>query len=105
MWLNESEIEEAAYKFARHPILSKATKFLTEFCREVNTHSDGWPYWSVASRSANKLMDLIHAQMWQGMGKYPKVPEPTMADIQKTLTPIKAFYTRRGYAAGMKLPI
>ena len=104
MWMNESEIEEAAHKFAGHSVMSKATKFLSEFCREVNAHSDGWPYWSVASKAADKLMDLIHAQMWQGMGAYPRVPEPTMAEIQKTLTPIKAFYTRRGFAAGMKLP-
>jgi hypothetical protein len=49
-------------------------------------------------------MALLHANLWSGMGAYPRVPKPTKADVLKTLAPIKAFMTRRGNAAGMRMP-
>jgi hypothetical protein len=104
MWMNRHEIEEATYRFANHPVLGPASRFLREFQEEVDQHSDGWPYWSPPSKAAGKLQDLIHGHMRAGMGAYPRLPEPTMADVKKTLAPIKSFMTRRGYKAGMKLP-
>jgi hypothetical protein len=104
MWMNEYEIDEAAARFSRHPVLGPATRFLKAFKDEVNRHSDGWPYWSLPSTSAKSLMTLVYRQMMAGMGAYPNVPAPTMDEVRKTLRPIKAFYTRRGYPVGMLLP-
>jgi hypothetical protein len=37
-------------------------------------------------------------------GAYPRMSEPTAADVHETMAPIKAFMTRRGTGAGMTLP-
>jgi hypothetical protein len=94
MWMNEYEIDEAVHKHARHPVLSKATKFLAAFRNEVNRHSDGWPYWRPPAQAADKLMELIEREPARA----------TEAELRKALTPIKRFYTTRGKAAGMQWP-
>ena len=104
IFINEHEIEDAAIRFRQHPVLGPATLFLRNFADEVNRHSDGWPYWSPPVKAAAKLITLINSHLYAGMGAYPRLPEPTLADVQKTLAPIKAFMTRRGIAAGMTLP-
>jgi hypothetical protein len=104
MWMNGYEIEEAAERFGAHPVLGPATLYLQTFKNEVNEHSDGWPYWSAPAKAADKLMNLIHSNLRAGMGAYPNVEAPTLADVKKAIAPIKAFYTRRGKAAGMKEP-
>lgn len=105
MFMNESEIEDAVDRFAGHPVLGPAARFLAAFRHEVNAHSDGWPYWSPPVKAAAKLMTLIHGHRWAGMGAYPRLPEPTAADVRKALGPIKSFMTRRGTAAGMSMPV
>jgi hypothetical protein len=104
MWMNEGQIDEAKHRYETHPTLGPATRFLSEWRHEVNAHSDGWPYWTPPSKAAERLMQLIHAQMRGGMGAYPKVAEPTIAEVKKTLVPIRAFMFKRGAAAGMKMP-
>jgi hypothetical protein len=104
MWMNEHEIDEAVRRFVTHPVLGKGARFLGAFRDEVNEHSDGWPYWKLPAKAAEKLMTFLHGHLYGGMGAYPRLAEPTEADLKKTLAPIKAFYTRRGYAAGMKFP-
>ena len=104
MWMNEMEIDEAAARFASHPVLGKATRFLSEFRDEVNNHSDGWAYWKLPAHAADKLMTFIYSHKMAGMGAYPRMPEPKEQDFLKTLSPIKSFYTRRGNKAGMTLP-
>jgi hypothetical protein len=104
MWMNEFEIEQAIEKFKSHPVLGKGARFLGAFRDEVNEHSDGWPYWKLPGKAAEKLMDLLHGHMYAGMGAYPRLAEPTEADLKKAVAPIKSFYTRRGSAAGMKFP-
>lgn len=104
MWMNESEIDEAVRRFATHPVLGPAARFLEAFKDQVNGHSDGWPYWTAPSKAANKLMTWLAGHLRGGMGAYPRLSEPTEAEFRKTLAPIKAFYTRRGYAAGMVMP-
>jgi hypothetical protein len=49
-------------------------------------------------------MTILHGHMFAGMGAYPRLPEPTDADLKKTLAPIKAFYTKHGNKAGMQFP-
>lgn len=105
MWMNRMDIEEAYGRYGQqHTPIGNAVRFLKAFMEEVDSHSDGWPYWSAPSKAADKLMNLIHGYMWRGMGAYPDVPAPTMADVLKCMPPIKSFMTRRGLKAGMKMP-
>lgn len=92
LFMNEWEIREAHSRYRNHSTLGPATLFLLDFMDEVNAHSDGWPYWSPPVKSAAKLMTLI------GRG------DATLAEVRAALGPIKSFMTRRGNAAGMKLP-
>ena len=93
MFMNESEIVMMTERYRNHPVLSDATKFLREYMRQVDLNSDGWPYWSQPVRAAAKLMLLI---------QHPETA--THAQFHKALTPIKSFYSRKGYAAGMQFP-
>lgn len=92
-FLNEWEIKSACERYRNHTVLGRATRFLLAFMDEVNAHSDGWAYWGPPVKSARQLMCLIDT------------PESaTEAAFRKALGPIKAFYTRRGYKAGMVFP-
>jgi N12 class adenine-specific DNA methylase len=92
-FMNTMDIDEAAERFKDHPVLSRATKFLADFRDETDAHSDGWPYWKLAHHAATQLMGMI---------QHPEYA--TEGNFKKALAPIKAFYTKRGNAAGMKLP-
>jgi hypothetical protein len=91
-FMNEDEIDIAVRRYRGHPVLAIATRFLRAFKDEVNGHSDGWSYWVPPVRAARMLIELIR----RGTG--------TEADLRRALAPIKAFYTRRGTAAGMVMP-
>ena len=104
LFMNEYEISEARSRWARHPALGPATKFLDAYMREVNAHSDGWPYWSAPVKAAAKLMELIRASDAVARSSGLDDSAPSLAAVRKTLSPIKAFMTRRGAAAGMTLP-
>ena len=94
MWMNEYEINEANQRDASNPdVPGKAVRFLVQFMNEVNAHSDGWCYWTPPAKAADKLMRLV-----QGYS------EASEHQLKLALIPIKSFYTRRGYAAGMKFP-
>jgi hypothetical protein len=93
MFMNEWDIERRNRELRFHPVLGPATQFLYDFQREVNQHSDGWPYWSAPVKAAKQLMILIERG------------EATPAEVKAALRPIKAFMTRRGTAAGMVLPV
>jgi hypothetical protein len=101
MWMNHSDVDEAVHRFRTHPVLGPATRVLRDFVREVDAHSDGWPYWKAPSHAAKQLMTLIHGHLRAGMGAYPELPQPTPEDIRRSLAPIKAFMTRKGAQAGM----
>jgi hypothetical protein len=94
LYMNDYDIMQLAQRYGNHPVLGKAVDFLEAFVFEVNHHSDGWAYWRRPVDAAAKLMTFL---------QHPG-PMPTEADFRKTLTPIKAFYTRHGNAAGMKWP-
>lgn len=102
-FMNEYEIKENVVRFANHPALGPATQFLHAFMNEVNMHSDGWPYWSPPVHACNQLITLIN----RGVERYyhRTAPDVTIAEVQKALVPIKSFMTRRGNAAGMKMPV
>lgn len=93
-WMNRFDIEEASDKHKNDKgALGKAVKFLHDFMEEVDAHSDGWPYWRLPAHAALKLETLIQN------------PETATEDkLRAALSPIRAFYTRHGSAAGMKFP-
>jgi nicotinamidase-related amidase len=93
LFMNEWEIDEAVQRARNHPVLSAATTFLMQLRDETNAHSDGWHSWPAPCRAAKKLIELI------------KAGNPTERDFQKAIVPIRAFYTRRGAAAGMCWPV
>lgn len=93
MWMNRWEIDDAAERYANREVLGIATRFLKQFRDEVDNNSDGWAYWQAPTKAAEKLMALIQS--------------PGSATIEKyraALVPIRSFMTRKGNAAGMKLP-
>jgi hypothetical protein len=92
LFMNEWEIAEKRAQHAKHPALGPATQFLYEFMQEVNSHSDGWPYWSLPVKAAKNLIALIQRG------------NATIDEVQVALRPIKSFMTRRGYKAGMSMP-
>jgi hypothetical protein len=95
MWMNEWDIEETVsrLKYGGPRVQYIAALFLRAFKDEVNAHSDGWAYWRPAAHAAKKLMEFVQSK------------EPvSLEQYKKALTPIRSFYTRRGYAAGMKFP-
>ncbi len=91
-FMNEYDIEDSVARYRSHAVLGPATRFLNAYKDEVNAHSDGWPYWSAPVKAAAKLIELIE----KGAA--------TEQELAKALSPIKAFMTRRGKAAGMVLP-
>lgn len=103
LFMNEYDIDLARAWFAGHPVLEPATRFLSSFRDEVDSHSDGWAYWKAPVQSAAKLMTLIKRSEQEKRNR--EVITATREEYRKTLVPIKAFYTRRGNAAGMQWPI
>lgn len=85
--MNTWEIDEAAHRFASHPVLGRATKLLADLRDIADQNSDGWCYWPKPCRAAKKLQELIqecsHDQ-----------EKATEAALKKAVTPIKTFYTR-----------
>ena len=96
LFMNEMDINAAIFGRSNDPVLRKAVQFLVAFKDQVNEHSDGWAHWGPPVKAAAKLMTLIQT---------PPVTGATEKDLKLALAPIKAFYTRRGYAAGMQMPV
>lgn len=93
MFMNTWDIDDAARKYARHPVLGKATRFLAALRDEADSHSDGWAYWPLPARAAKRLMTMI---------QHPETA--TEDELRKSLAPIRSFFTRRGNTAGMTFP-
>jgi hypothetical protein len=97
LYMNEYDIRAAMQRYKTpgkaSAVLRKATRFLWRLYNETNEHSDGWAYWPKPCRAARKLMELIQAG-----------GNPSESDYRKALAPIRAFYTRDGYAVGMRFP-
>jgi hypothetical protein len=93
LYMNDYDIMMAAQR-ANNPVTRKAVAFLSQFKDQVDSCSDGWAYWHAPVAAAKKLMELIQ-------GKVPA----TEANYKAAMTPIKSFYTKRGNAAGMQMPV
>lgn len=77
-----------------NPVMVKAVQFLAAFKEQVDNNSDGWAHWKCPVAAANKLMEIVQGKT-----------EATEANFKKAMSPIKSFMTRRGFAAGMQMPI
>ncbi len=98
-FMNEMDIEEAAdFLTANDHNASPWAEILRQFMYEVNSNSDGWPYWRPAT-AAGALMDCVEAA-WN-RARYPflyankhdsrYVPEPTEADFLKAYKQVAEF--------------
>lgn len=92
-FMNRWDVDMAVDRFKKHPVLSRATKFLQDLRDETDAHSDGWAYWKAPLHAAGQLMGIIQHPEWA-----------TEENFQRALAPIKSFYTKRGKDAGMKWP-
>lgn len=93
MWMNESEVDEAAERYALHPVLGPATRTLVNLVRWTNANSDGWPYWQKPAKAADRLMTLIGTSVAYRVAG-PERQDATMEAYRAALTPIKSFRTR-----------
>ena len=108
MQMNEYEINEAAQRFAGHPLLGPATQTLANLVTAVNGCSDGWPYWRAPSKAAAKLQDLITqataAEREQGF-QSPATPWPDSTQLRAAYAQLRAFRTRRAAVGGIEFRI
>jgi hypothetical protein len=102
LYMNDYDIELAKQVLSGDPVLGPAVRFLEAFKEEVDSHSDGWAYWHAPVAAAAKLMTLI--QDGVKARRESRKHTVTLQDISKAMSPIKAFMTRRGLAAGMQMP-
>lgn len=92
-WMNDGDIDRAVARHKDHPVLSRATRFLRDFADETNKNSDGWHSWAGPQNAAKQLMGMIQRPEYA-----------TEENFKTALAPIRAFYTKRGKAAGLKFP-
>jgi hypothetical protein len=93
-WMNEYEIDEAAQRYANHPVLGPATRTLANLRDMTNSNSDGWPYWRKPASAAMRLCELVTRD---GTAKYlfdDVREDATVAEYRKALAPVKSFRTR-----------
>lgn len=85
--MNEYEIDERIHLFQGHPILGPAAWLLGQYREWVNRNSDGWPYWSAATRQADSLIACVHV-------RYVSDNDTTEADVLAAVKPLQRFCTR-----------
>ena len=82
-FMNEYDIEQAKNRYCNNPILSQAARVLSEYRDIVNSYSDGWGTWTAGTKPAESLIDILERG------------QATKSDVQKAITRIKSFCTRR----------
>lgn len=98
MWMNEPEIDEALAIIGKYaPRFLPYAKYLSDWRDIINQNSDGWAYWSAGTRPAGKLQELLSAIISniRGNVRGRNVPEPSVRDLDRALTPIKSIATRK----------
>lgn len=100
--MNEYEIEDAAERYARHPVLGPATRTLASLMAWTNANSDGWPYWRKPRQAAAKLTELVEQGQRHDRERYqsPRTPDVTADQYKVALRPVKAFRTRQANDRG-----
>jgi len=97
MFMNRWDIEETQERLAVFPVAGKAARFLHAYMEQVDDNSDGWAYWAAPVNAAKKLMTLLERAK-------SNQADITEAEFRSALSPIRAFYTRKGTKAGMQWP-
>jgi len=91
--MNEYDIEEALRHTAMFevPVLRQGAEILSRLKDWTNSNSDGWPYWQVPGRAANRLMEALEQAR---RDRYEH--DISEAELKALLRPIKSFLTKRG---------
>lgn len=95
LYMNDYDIDLAIQRHPAHTAAGRAARLLANFREQVNSVSDGWAYWRAPLLAARRMMELAQR---------PPIDPGTDADYRAALTPIRAFMTRKGRAAGIILP-
>lgn len=93
-WMNEYDVQEAAERYRKHPVLGPATRTLHNLVVWTNSNSDGWPYWKAPGQAAKKLEELIQFDS-SGEPRFRSRDQDAHPDaLKRALVPIKAFRTK-----------
>lgn len=94
-WLNESELEELAFR-SRGTSFEPYADFLLQWRDIVNRNSDGWCYWAGGTRPAAKLSELLTTALprFRGRDSAMVLAGPELEALKRALSPIKACATR-----------
>jgi hypothetical protein len=95
MFMNEWDVENAVRRYsddADLPNLGTAARTLSALVDYVNSHSDGWPYWTAAQRAAKGLTDAL--QSANDADRRGEVPDMSKAALVKALASVKRFLTK-----------
>lgn len=93
LYMNDYDIDDAAERFANHPVLGPATRTLANLRDCVNRSSDGWAYWPSPCRAANKLQVLIQGD-GSRQARNGARDDATVEALRSAYRPIRAFRTR-----------
>jgi hypothetical protein len=105
MFMNEYDIDDAIHVLEeQNSPLAPYARYLGSWRDIINDNSDGWPYWKVGHHAANGLSDTLdRALRAYRTGRLDEYP--SMDEVRRTLSPIKAAATRNGlpqpYADGL----
>ncbi len=97
-FMNTWAIDEAAARYADHPVLGPATRTLAGLRDAADANSDGWCYWPKPARAAAALMELIERD---GTSRYlfdTARDDATPAEYARACATLKGFRTRSGLA-------
>jgi len=92
MDMNQYDIEMMESNQHDCPNVRKGIHLLYRLMQAVNEQSDGWCYWVVPSKAANRLMKLLRTagNVW-----YDTHGTIDDAELKAAITPIKAMVTRQ----------
>lgn len=94
-WMNRYDVEETAERTRNEetPVAQRGAQILLRLMQWTDSNSDGWPYWQKPSKAASNLMDHLK-RVTDSFRRDPV--DMTEAELNRALTPIKAFLTRQG---------
>lgn len=96
--MNESEIDRAVELIgSMAPEYLPYAEYLSDWRHTVNANSDGWPYWTAASRAATRLQEYIQEiiRLIRGGASSSISARPTVEQLKKALVPIKSLATKK----------
>jgi hypothetical protein len=108
-WLNEAEIDDLKEYYKDDPVLGAAAQYLSDYRDLINSCSDGWPYWSRATRCASALSELLELADHHYRGRRHLVPAnyvyPGPKEVRAAAAKIERFVRREPQLAGKEPPV